>query len=655
MSEEAPELTAELVVDGAVPSEPVISPDGCWVAYVVAAVGRRAERRICALGLAAADGGSPPGMLTAGMVADFAPRWAPDSASVFFLSDRTGSVQLHRIWLGGGEAEVLTDWHGEISDARPFADGRLVAVVATDEPTEEDKRRRAERDDAIVWGEQLRRGRLRVLDLATGELRTVDGLGRRHVVELAPRPEGGALAVISWASPEEDPGVTTNELHVVDPETGTVHDLGRIGPRARSLVWWRADGSWHLAYLARPGPFGGYGGYAVYDVAVTAAAAVHRDLTEGMAVCPTDLAQVADGPPLALFADGLDTAFYRLDPGRARFRCLSARDGLVNSLTASRSGEVVAALATTSREPVNVHAGPPGGPLIRLSDTQPALRAIRWGTQERLSYQASDGLDLDGLLILPPGRSRADGLFPLITWVHGGPPARYADQFLLGPRSPGQWLATAGYAVFLPNPRGGVGHGRDFAAAVVRSAGGAVGGADWNDIVSGIDLLIAGGVADPDRLGIGGASYGGFMAAWAIGQTDRFKAAMMDAGISDWGMLLATSEFGTMDAALSGSCGWEGTGPHPHDQVSPISFASKVRTPVLIVHGEDDTNVPAGQAIYFHRALNWFGVEHELVIYPREGHRFVERNHQLDLLRRTRAWFERWLRDGASDGRGLTA
>ncbi len=648
MSEDAPELTAELVVDGVVPSQPVISPDGRWVAYVAAPVGRSAERRICALWVAAADGGSSPAKLTAGMAADFGPCWAPDSASVFFLSDRTGSAQLHRISLAGGEAEVLTDWHGEISDARPLAGGRLVAVLATDEPTEEDKRRRAERDDAIVWGEHLRRARLRVLDLATGELRTVDGLGGRHVAELAPRPDGGALAVISWASTEKDPGAVTNELHVVDPEAGTVHDLGRIGPRARSPVWWQADGSWHLAYLARPEAFGGYGGYAVYDVAVTAAAAVHRDLTGRMNVSATNVTQVADGPPLALFADGLDTAIYRLDPGLQRFLCLSVRRGLVDSLTASRSGEVVAALATTSGEPVNVHAGPPGGPLIRVSDTQPALRAIRWGTQERLSYQASDGLELDGLLILPPGRSRADGPFPLVTWVHGGPGARYADEFLLGPRSPGQWLATAGYAVFLPNPRGGVGHGCDFAAAVVRSAGGAVGGADWGDIVSGIDLLIAEGVADPGRLGIGGVSYGGFMAAWAIGQTGRFKAAMVDAGISDWGTLVATNEFGTMDAALGGSCGWEGTGPHPHDQVSPISFASKIRTPVLIVHGEDDTNVPVGQAIYFHRALSWFGVEHELVIYPREGHRFVERNHQLDLLRRTRAWFERWL----SAGRG---
>ncbi len=556
MSEDAPELTAELVVDGLVPSQPVISPDGRWVAYVVAPVGRGGERHRCALWVAAADGSSPPWKLTAGTAADSDPRWAPDSASVFFLSDRAGSRQLHRIRLGGGEAEMLTDWRGEISDARPLAGARLVAVVATDEPTEEDERRRADRDDAFVWGQQLRPARLRMLDLATGELRTVDGLGDRHVVELAARPDGGALAAISWAGPEQASGVTTGELHVIDLETGTARDLGRIGTAARSPVWWRTDGRWHLAYLAMPQPFGGD---AVYDVAVSAAAAVHRDLTAGMALCPTELAQVTGGPPLALFADGLDTAIYRLDPDLLRFGRVSARDGLADSLTACRSGEVIAALASTSYEPVNGHAGPPGGPLTRISDTQPALRAISWGRQERLSYRASDGLELDGLLVLPPGRNRPDGPFPLITVVHGGPDARYADEFMLAPHPSGQWLAAAGYAVFLPNPRGGVGHGREFASAVARS----VGGSEWSDITSGIDLLIAEGVGDPDRLGIAGASHGGFMAAWAIGQTDRFKAAMLAAGNSDWGMLVATGEGGTLEAELSGSCGWEGAWPAP--------------------------------------------------------------------------------------------
>jgi dipeptidyl aminopeptidase/acylaminoacyl peptidase len=636
MSTDTPALTAELVVDGAVPRQPVMSPDGRWVAYVVAPVGHLGERRLSALWLAAADGSSPPRQLTAGTAADSGPRWAPDSASLFFMSDRTGSAQLHRIRVDGGEAENLTEWEGEIYDVCPLADGR-VAVVAADEPTEEDQRKRAERDDAIVWSEQRGHGRLRLLDPVTRELHAAADLGGRHVVELAQRPDGGPVAVISWVNREDDPGAITNELHMVDPDTGAARDLGRVAGFARSPVWWADAGTWHLVYLAEPDP---YGGFVVYDAVPDASTSPH-DLTTGMDVSPTGLAQVADGPPLALFESGLDTGIHRLEPGSLRFRCLSTRVGLVGSLTASRSGEVVAVLASTADQPADVQAGPPGGPLSRISDTRPELREIDWGTQERLSYKASDGLALDGLLILPPGRSRADGPFPLVTLVHGGPDDRYADEFMLRVHTPGQWLATAGYAVFLPNPRGGTGHGREFSAAVV----GAVGGAEWSDILEGIDMLVAAGVADPDRLGITGPSHGGFMTAWAVGQTDRFKAALMFAGICDWGMIAGAGEYGAMDGALAGSFGWEGTGPHPHDRVSPISFASKVRTPVLIVHGEDDTNVPLAQATYFHRALSRYGAEHELVVYPREGHGLAERNHQRDLLLRTRAWFDRWLSD----------
>ena len=426
MSVDTPVLTAELIVDGAVPKQPEISPDGRWVAYAVAPVGQRGERRLSAVWIAAADGSLPPRQLTAGTAADSGPRWAPDSASLFFMSDRTGSAQLHRIRIDGGEAEALTEWEGEIYDVWPLADGR-VAVVAEDEPTEEDERKRAERDDAIVWSEQRGHGKLRLLDPVTRELHAADDLGGRHVVELAPRPDGGPLAVISWESREDDPGAITNELHVVDPATGVVHDLGRVAAFARSPVWWADDGTWHVAYLAEPDPFGGL---VIYDT-VPGTSSPPRDLTEGMDVSPNGLAQVADGPPLALFESGLDTQIHRLDPGSLRFRCLSTSAGPIGSLTASRSGEVVAALTSSAYQPTDVHAGPPGGPLIRISDTRPELRGIEWGTQERLSYKASDGLVLDGLLILPAGRSRADGPFPLVTLVHGGPDDRYADEFML--------------------------------------------------------------------------------------------------------------------------------------------------------------------------------------------------------------------------------
>jgi dienelactone hydrolase len=482
--------------------------------------------------------------------------------------------------------------------------------------------------------------RLRLLDVRSRQVRTPDGFGDRHVVEVAERPGDGMLAVLTWSSPEVDPGLVEPGLHLLDPGSGTIRDLGPAAADASSLVWWPADDGWHLAYLAKTPPVL-VGGNAVLDVAVPASgpAGEHRNLTAGTTRCPDSLVQVATGPPLALVADGLDTAICRLDPAGPHLVEVSRVDGLATSLTTNRHGDAVAAVISTSYEPRDVHAGPTSGPRARLTDLRPELRDIRWGLQQRLSYRAADGLALDGLLILPAGRSPQDGPFPLVTLVHGGPYDRHADRLQLGWDPSGQWLATAGYAVFLPNPRGGKGHGHDFAVRVA----GAVGLEEWTDIRAGIDLLVARGVADPDRLGIGGWSHGGFMAAWAVGQTDRFKAAVMGAGISDWGMLAATGEEGPFEAALGGSSGWEGPGPHRHDRLSPISYAAEVRTPVLILHGENDPNVPVSQAEFFHRALRRFGAEHTYVVYPREHHAIRERNHQLDVLRRTRAWFDRWL------------
>lgn len=638
-------LTAELVVDVAAAVTPAISPDGRRVVYAVVANGGRDGRPHGSVWVAAIDGSTPPRRLTDGASRDLAPKWAPDSASVYFSSDREerGFAQLQRIRLDDedvAEPEALTSWRGGVSEHYPLFDGRTVAFLAEDEPTAEDERREAERDDAKVWGRHLPVTRLRLLDLDTGTIRTVDGLGDRHVVELAQRPDGGPLAVLAWPTPELDPGILTAELHLVDPASAAVQNLGPVGVEPQSPVWWHHDGLWHLAHLA-VSPGHRIGGLAVIDTVppTTGPAVEYRDLTAGMSVCPAELAQVADGPLLALFADGLDTALYRLDPESQRFLQVSSAPGTLAALTVSGSGEVCALLASTAYEPRNVHAGSVGGSLTRLSDTRPELRKIRWGVQERLSYQASDGLPLDGVLILPSGRTREEGPFPLVTMVHGGPYYRHADDFSLYAGDCGQWLATAGYAVFLANPRGGSGHGHDFAA----TAAGAVGGDEWTDILGGIDLLIAEGVADPERLAVSGWSHGGFMAAWAIGQTDRFKAAMMGAGISDWGMQAGTGDYGILDAALGGSTGWDGPGPHVHDRNSPISYVSRIRTPVLILHGEEDTNVPLGQVIHFHRALRHFGVEHELVVYPREGHGLSERAHQLDAMRRIRAWYDRWL------------
>jgi dipeptidyl aminopeptidase/acylaminoacyl peptidase len=640
VSETAGVLSAALIVDGAVAAGPVISPDGHWVAWTTSSAGGSGPK-VRELWLAPVAQTAAPVRLISGSVR--LPRWSPDSAWLFYVAD--AEVRRFRISADGpdGDAETVLRWSGEVSGLAPLAGGRLVALVAGDEQTDDDRTRQAEDDDAVVWSERAERQhwlwhRLRLLDLASGELSVVAGLAGRHVTAVAQRPDGGPLAVMSWECPEYEPGVFTSRLHIADLDDGTAADLGPLGLEADSPVWWQGVGGWHVAWLEMVPPGEGT---AVLDITVSAPTAP-ENLTAGLTVCPDRLVQVADGPPAALFADGLDTALYRLEPAgpsfRPSFRRVTGWAGRAAALSVSDDATAIAVVASTAYARRDVSAGPPDA-LVRISDTHPELRSIALGTQERLSWRASDGLELDGLLILPPGQGRADGPFPLVTMVHGGPTSRWADELMLSWVSWGQWLAAAGFAVFHPNPRGGTGHGHAFSAMLA----GAVGQDEWTDILAGLDALVAGGVADPARLGIAGWSHGGFMAAWAVTQTSRFRAAVMGAGITDWALQIGVGELGRTDAGLSGSFGWEGPGPHRHDQLSPISYAAKVTTPVLILHGEDDSNIPVGHATYFHRALTQFGTEHELVIYPDENHSFTKRAHQIDVLERARSWFTRWL------------
>ena len=628
-------LTAALVVDGRAPQTPALAPDGHVLCYVLAPLSWTGGHRDTELWLVDIDGAAASRRATSDTAAESRPRWSADPGTLFFLSDRAdrGTPQVYRLTLADGAATAVTSWRAGIVDHLPLADPDLVALLAQDEPTEQDARRARDRDDALVVGEREPRARLRLLDLRSGLVTTPAVFADRHVVELRQRPDGGPLAVLTQASSDKDYGPRTGRLHLFDPTTGAAVDLGAVGAEARSLAWWPGEDGWHLGYIALTPPVL-QAGTAVFDL--TLDSRVLRNRTSGLPMCPTELHQT-DTAPLVVFADGLNATLARLDPTGPT--TLSQHPGRLDDLTATPTGEKIAALTGTRYRPANVHVGPPTGPLRKIADTRPELDGTAFGTQQPLAYRAADGLDLDGLLVLPVGKTASDGPFPMVTLVHGGPYDRHADRLQLFWFPSAQWLATAGYAVFLPNPRGGQGHGHQFAVSVA----GRVGQEEWTDILTGIDLLVARGVADPDRLGVAGGSHGGFMSAWAVGQTDRFRAALVLAGVIDWGMLAATGENGQFEAALGGSTGWSGIGPHPHDAVSPISFASRIRTPVLILHGAEDTNVPLGQSVYLHRALRHFGVEHEFVIYPREGHSIRERHHQLDILHRTRTWFDRWL------------
>ena len=239
-----------------------------------------------------------------------------------------------------------------------------------------------------------------------------------------------------------------------------------------------------------------------------------------------------------------------------------------------------------------------------------------------------------GLLMTPRD---AEGPLPLIACVHGGPTWNWGA-FFSDSEPNAVLLASAGYACLLPNPRGSIGRGHAFAQAVIGDSG----GVDFQDVMSGIDACIADGVADPDRLGIAGLSYGGFMAGWAVGQTDRFGASVAMSVVSNNVSFHLTSDIWMYDVMIL-----EGDWNDPASQYvdrSPVTHAHRCTTPTLVIQGAEDRCTPVGQGEELYRAIAEAGAETELVVYPREGHVPLERAHALDAIMRTQAWFDRFLR-----------
>jgi dipeptidyl aminopeptidase/acylaminoacyl peptidase len=249
-------------------------------------------------------------------------------------------------------------------------------------------------------------------------------------------------------------------------------------------------------------------------------------------------------------------------------------------------------------------------------------------------WQGKDGLALEGLALLP--RDRTPGPLPMIVDIHGGPTwaAKYA--FDPGFSMP---FAAAGYAVFLPNYRGSAGWGQPYARLNI----GDPGGAEFEDILAGIDHCVSEGFAAPDRLGVTGASYGGYMTAWTVATTHRFKAAVMVSGISNqWSSHYSCNhDFG--EFIVGGPLKEERFRQLAVDR-SPLFRLDRPATPTLIIHGEADRCTPLGQGQEFYSALLERGCAAELVVYPREGHGLQERAHRLDAWQRTVAWFDRYLR-----------
>ena len=628
-------LTPELIASTWGPTEVRLSPDGRRVAWSAAPYGTEDEHGESAIWLASIGDVDSARRWTRGGN-DTTPRWSPDGTRLAFCSDRAerGTAGLYVLGLAGGEASPVLVRKRSVGAYAWAQDSRSLAVLAPDEPGDEDGRRDTERDDADVWGERWQRTRVLRVEADGGEPSTV-WAPDLHVVEVAWSPDGSRLAVLAWPTPELDDMMRATVWLLAADGSGAARRLAEL-PLASGLGWLGDD------RLVCTAP---------HDLTACSAATAWTVPTDGGEPAVTGpgrdesrcglraLVPPGQTRPVVLVADGLDTRLEWVGPAGDREPLWHGPPEITADavdVVVDPGGPVVAAVVARADRLPEVWAGRPDG-LRAVSAHHAPLADVRLGGVEDFTFTGIDGQPLDGVVIRPVGVQA--GPAPAVVLLHGGPYGRSGREPHLHPLDWGQLLATAGFAVMMPNYRGSLGHGNAFAAA----ARGGMGTVEWDDVLAATDAAVERGIADPDRLGIGGWSQGGFLAAWAVTQTDRFPAAVMGAGVSDWGMMAATSDLPTVEAVFGGSTPWDGPGPHHAAAGSPVSYAARRTTPLLILHGAEDARVPVSQGQAFHRAAREQAAPVELVTYPREPHGIRERRHQEDLMRRVLEWFQRWL------------
>jgi dipeptidyl aminopeptidase/acylaminoacyl peptidase len=633
-------------------ADPELSPEGKWVAFTVTTMDAKEDESDTDIYMAPFAGG-PALRLTASKKAEKSPRWSPDGKWLAFLSEREGKKT--QVWLmsrDGGEAVKLTDFKASVSSLAWSPDSTRLALVVSDvDPDDPD----AESDDGDAAGKDKKKDkapkpivvrRLQFKRDNEGYLRDIRS--HVHVFDVASK---SSFAVTSGSYDDADAAwspdgkwIAFSSNRTKDPDASRDADIflveARAGATPRSLVTGPGEDQ-------RPA-FSPDGSSIVYE-----AGGDPKDMWYGSnhaAVIP-----VAGGRPRALTAaldrniarprfspDGRFVYFLLEDGGNRHLARVPSAGGTVERVVAgerdimefslSAKGDV-ALLASEPQLPPEVFGVGPANGLRRLSTVNDAfLKGIRLGTVERFKAKSADGTLVDGFLTRPPDAPAGTRL-PTVLRIHGGP----VDQFSTAFELEWQMLAGAGYAVVAANPRGSSGYGTAFSRAIWADWG----NKDFQDVMAAVDHVVAMGVADGDRLGVGGWSYGGILTDYVITKTGRFKAAISGASEANY-----LSNYGTDHYQYE----WETELGLPWRNVerwvklSPWFAIENVTTPTLLMGGADDMNVPLLNSEQLYQALRRLGRETELVIYPGQNHGIRRPSYVKDRYQRYIDWYGRFLR-----------
>ncbi len=617
-----------------------MSPDGSQIAYVLSVPRRPAADddgpAWAELHVVGRDGASRPFLAGDVNVSEVA--WMPDGRAITFVAKRgkDEARALYAIPVAGGEARRLAGFSTDITGYSVSPDGKRVALLAKEETPKARKDLEKKGFTQEVVDESAKPVRLWIasLDGADAKPRLLDVPGSASDVHWA--PAGARLAVALAPTSLVDDALMARRVAIVDADAGAVvarfENPGKLG-----AVAWSPDAQ-SLAVVSAADPNDPSAGRLLL---APASGGALRDLLPGY---EGNVAQAAWlGPDVVgyLGDEGVWTTLGRVRRDGAAAKTVLAPGGVVlTAFDPSRDGLWAAAIGQSPQHPSEVFLLKLGEAAPRrLTDSNPWLSAVRLAPQEVVKYTARDGLALEGLLIRPlDGRPGARS--PLIVNVHGGPESHYRNGWLTGYAEPGQLGAARGFAVFYPNYRGSTGRGVVFSKLSQSDAA----GREFDDLVDGVDHLIAAGVADKAKVGVTGGSYGGYATAWcATRYSDRFAAGVMFVGISDMVSKAGTTDIPNEEYLVhSRKRAWEDW--QYKLERSPIYHAEKAHTPLLILDGKDDPRVHPSQSLVLYRYLK--ALDHapvRLVYYPGEQHGNRRAASRYDYNLRMIQWFEHYL------------
>jgi len=615
-----------------------ISPDGKKVAWVEDVITKRGvstgDTVIYVTEIASKN---PPKRISAAVAdaihAEASVAWSPDSKKLAFLSDaaKAGQLQLYVMDAAGptGSARKLTQVKGFLSTPGWSPDGKTIAVLFTENATRAAGPLVAETPETGEIKDSFFEQRLALVDAATGKLRQLSPADT-YVYEYDWSPDGLHFAVTA-ALGNGDNNWYIAELFTLDAATGLMKSIYKP-PLQIANPAWSPDGQ-RIAFIG--GLMSDEPSVGGDIFTIPAAGGEAKNVTPEMKASASWLAWTPDAK--IIFGEYLegDSALASVNPADNHITELFRVPGQLTAgawginLSLSRDTKSSAVIRSSFSAPPEVWAGATAN-WTQITQRNKSIKP-GWGEAKSLHWK-NGGFDVQGWLLYPrdfdPNKK-----YPLVVRVHGGPGAAVLSEW---PSSSDYYspLAGAGYFVLQPNPRGSFGQGEAFTRANVKDFG----YGDFKDIMAGVDEAIKVAPIDPNRLGICGWSYGGYMTMWAVTQTNRFKAAMAGAGLSNWQSYYGENLIDQWMIPFFGKSVYDD--PDVYAKSSPINFIKHAKTPTLILVGDSDGEVPAPQSYEFWHALKTLGVETQFVVYEHEGHMFASPKHRRDVVERTLAWFD---------------